>query len=73
MASPASIRSPPPAPTITVIKPELADRAERQDQLQVVFAHRAPAGQQHGQHAEDHYVGRHGGESAKPGLIRAMR
>ncbi len=31
---------------------ELADGAERQDQLQVVFADRAPAGEQHGQHAE---------------------
>jgi len=45
-------------------QPELADRAERQNQFQVVFAHRAPAGQQHREHAEYHHRGRQGGESA---------
>ena len=49
IARPASIRSCPPPPTMHGDQAELADGAEGQDQLEVVLAHRAPAGQQHGE------------------------
>ena len=53
---------------------ELAHRAEREDQLEVVFAHRAPAGQQHrSARRAMTTIGRHGGASANPGVIRATR
>ena len=73
MASPATIKSPPPAPTITVISPSWLtvpnarinfrsySRTARQPANSMVSRPRITT------------VGRHGGESAKPGLIRATR
>ena len=52
IANPASIRVAATDADHQGDEPELADRAERQDQLEVVLAHGAPAGQQHGQQTE---------------------
>ena len=73
MASPASIRSLPPAPTITVIRPSWLtvpnarisfrsySRTARQPASSTVTTPRVTT------------IGRHGGESAKPGVSRATR
>ena len=72
-ASPASIRSLPPAPTITVIKPNWLtvpnarisfrsySRTARQPASSTVSTPSVTT------------IGRHGGASAKPGVIRAIR
>ena len=73
MASPASIMSPPPVPTITVIRPSWLtvpnarisfrsySRTARQPASSIVSRPRVTT------------IGRHGGASANPGVIRATR